>query len=142
MGEIIRGFPYNSTLREVCRKCEVQKLGISRPRLDMAQPCKHITKSYIPSIAHGLQTVLILMVRCRNTANNFVSPNTVGLKAQTSHTVGFEITSTPQCGILFTGIPHKKLSNTATPHTPMSPCYLKCLIHILKYIYFHLKFPT
>ncbi len=45
----------------------------------------------------------------RNTANNLVSPNTVGLKTQTSHTVGFEITATP----------HKKL---LTPQHRKSPC--------------------
>ncbi len=55
------------------------------------------------------------------TANNFVSPNTVGLKTQTSHTARFEITATPQDGILFTATPHKKISNTETPQTPMSP---------------------
>ena len=44
---------------------------------------------------------------CCNTTNNFVSQNTVGLKAQMQHVVGFEITAILHCGNLCTGIPHK-----------------------------------
>jgi len=43
-----------------------------------------------------------------STANNFILPNTVALKTQTSHTEGFETTATLQVGILFTASPLKK----------------------------------
>ena len=63
----------------------------------------------------------------KGSANNFVSPNTVGLKSGTRHTEQFEITATPQHVILYTATTGpKKLSDTATPQIPMSPS-VRCL---------------
>ena len=56
-----------------------------------------------------------------NTAENFITPYTVDLKLQTSHTIKHEITASPQAGIFFTATPHKKMYNTATTQIPNVP---------------------
>ena len=48
----------------------------------------------------------------------FISPNTVGLKLQTSYTVSFEIIATPRYQLFFTTIPHQKKSQHRKPPCP------------------------
>ena len=54
-----------------------------------------------------------------NTADNFVSPNTVDFKMQTSHTVRLKITATPQAGNFFhRNTAWKNAQHRKSPKTP------------------------